>query len=153
MDEPLSAAVAVVQAAGDVLLVERQDGDFTGRWGFPGGKVELDEFLQDAVTREVAEETGLDAAFDRHCGVVSEQVVDSGRVRKHVLLHVCTVAVDATGTLTDPAAWVPRERLDGMRGETVPSLVPILELVEQGDWRYAESVVSETAVERFERVC
>ena len=45
-----------------VLLVRRDDPPFEGQWATPGGFVEIDETADAAVRRELAEETGLDAA-------------------------------------------------------------------------------------------
>ncbi|MEN6472482.1 MAG: NUDIX domain-containing protein [Syntrophaceae bacterium] len=46
----------ILNAAGEVLLQRRAD---SGRWGLPGGAVELGESAFEALVREVYEETGL----------------------------------------------------------------------------------------------
>jgi 8-oxo-dGTP diphosphatase len=42
-----------------VLLIQRGRPPFEGMWAFPGGFVNMDETLEEAVVRELQEETGL----------------------------------------------------------------------------------------------
>ena len=42
-----------------LLLIKRGHYPYEGQWAIPGGFIELDEELEDAVARELAEETGL----------------------------------------------------------------------------------------------
>ena len=53
---------AVFTFSGDrvkVLLINRGKEPFKGKWALPGGFAGMDEELEDAVVRELAEETGL----------------------------------------------------------------------------------------------
>jgi ADP-ribose pyrophosphatase YjhB (NUDIX family) len=56
---PAPSVAAILFREGRVLLVKRNVEPGYGRWCLPGGFVELDETLEQAVIREVAEETGL----------------------------------------------------------------------------------------------
>jgi len=56
-NRPLGVGVlALIERDGELLLERRSD---CGRWGLVGGAVEPEESLEDALAREVLEETGL----------------------------------------------------------------------------------------------
>ncbi len=58
-DQPLVGVGAVVFRGEDVLLVRRGQEPARDSWSLPGGLVELGETLEEAIRRELAEETGL----------------------------------------------------------------------------------------------
>ncbi|OGL95167.1 hypothetical protein A2348_02490 [Candidatus Uhrbacteria bacterium RIFOXYB12_FULL_58_10] len=55
-------AVAMVIRDGNLLLLERRDANpmWDHKWEFPGGKIEEGEHPENAMRREVIEETGLE---------------------------------------------------------------------------------------------
>ena len=51
---------AVVFRGEDVLVIKRGKPPFLGKWSIPGGGLHYGERIEDAVRREVREETGLE---------------------------------------------------------------------------------------------
>ncbi len=47
------------EAGLEVLLIQRKHDPFAGKWALPGGFVDMDETVEQAVVRELEEETGL----------------------------------------------------------------------------------------------
>ena len=58
-------------AAGRLLLIQRGHEPHRGLWSLPGGRIEAGESPEQAVVREVHEETGLDVVPGRPVGRVS----------------------------------------------------------------------------------
>jgi 8-oxo-dGTP diphosphatase len=59
-------AAALYDAQGRVLIAERPPGKhLSGRWEFPGGKIEPGESESAALTRELREELGIEVAAAR----------------------------------------------------------------------------------------
>ena len=85
-------AAAVIARRGRVLLLRRKHGDFlAGLYELPSGVVEAGETLEQALYREVLEETGLQvAAVDDYLGFFN-YVSGSGRTTRqfNFLISVC----------------------------------------------------------------
>jgi ADP-ribose pyrophosphatase YjhB (NUDIX family) len=60
---------AVIFDEGQVLLAHRRDIDW---WNLPGGGMEIGETVEEAIRREVLEETGLDVEVEYLLGVYSK---------------------------------------------------------------------------------
>src|SRR5438876_4756614 len=63
------AVSALIFEGGRVLLAHRRDIDW---WNLPGGGMEVGETVEEAMCREVREETGLDVAVEYLVGIYSK---------------------------------------------------------------------------------
>ncbi len=59
-----------------ILLIQRKHDPFLGKWALPGGFVEYGETTENAVRREVLEETGLTVQIRQLVGVYSDPARD-----------------------------------------------------------------------------
>ena len=71
--DPKLVVVVVVRHADKLLLGKRNMEPGKGLWSFFGGYVDRGEKVEEAATREVKEETGLDVQLDGLIGIYSEQ--------------------------------------------------------------------------------
>ena len=68
-----AAVFSFAGAKARLLLINRKHEPYQSQWAFPGGFIEMDEELEDAVARELEEETGLK-------GIALEQMRTFGTV-------------------------------------------------------------------------
>jgi len=114
---PVVGVGAVVVRDGRALIIKRAHEPRKGEWSLPGGLLELGESLQDAVRREIKEETSLDIdvgpvieTFDR----VHRD--DHGKIRYHFVIvdYVCwpNGGEAVPGSDAEGVAWVSADEID-----------------------------------------
>lgn len=113
---PTLGVGGVVVHDGRVLLVRRAKEPLRGRWVVPGGTVELGETLEEAVTREVREETGILVRPLEVMTVFDRIERRDGTVAYHYVIvdYRCAFVSGALEAATDAleAAWVAEADLD-----------------------------------------
>lgn len=102
------------------MLVERGREPLKGYWSLPGGLVETGESLEEALKREIMEETGLDVRPVSLFEIFQRIMRDaSGRPEYHYVLadYVCKVVGGElrAGDDVSRAQWVERARLRDFR--------------------------------------
>jgi 8-oxo-dGTP diphosphatase len=132
-DRPIVGVLAVVMRGDRVLVVRRANPPMRGRWGFPGGVLELGETVAQGAMRELIEETGVAAKSAGPLTVIDTiDRDDEGRVRYHyTLVAVIGHWRSGEGTAGDDAdevAWLTRAEIIEQGLLTAPALLPLLDL-------------------------
>jgi len=115
-ERPVVGVGAVVLDGPRVLLIKRGHPPLKGHWSLPGGGVEVGETLEEAVAREVLEETGLTIEVGPIVEVLDRISRDAdGRVEHHFVLvdFVCRASGGTLGCASDAdaAEWVSLDAL------------------------------------------
>jgi 8-oxo-dGTP diphosphatase len=115
---PILGVGALIFHEDSILLVERGREPLKGLWSLPGGVVEVGENLDDAIRREVLEETGLIVDPIRVFEIFERIMRDEqGRPEYHYVLidYVCGVNGGTMAPADDVsgAEWATQQTLDG----------------------------------------
>lgn len=101
--------VGIVLKEGKVLIVRRKKGEGDLLWQFPGGTVEQGETFEQAVVRELKEETGVTVSIKKNLGE---------RVHPYTKKYMAYIACQyIEGELIisdddlDKAEWVDKDKL------------------------------------------
>jgi 8-oxo-dGTP pyrophosphatase MutT (NUDIX family) len=113
-----SVVAAVVNDAGELLLIHRTDNDL---WALPGGGHDLGEFIADTVVREVREETGIDVKVTGLVGLYTNphhvMAYDDGEVRQQFSIAFTARPIGGelrTSSESREVRWVAPTDLDAL---------------------------------------
>jgi len=129
-ERPVVGVGAVVLEGQRVLLIRRGHAPLKGQWSLPGGRVDVGETLEQAIAREVLEETGLEIEVGPIVEVLDRISRDAdGRVEHHFVL-IDFVGRPRGGALrsasdAEDAAWVALHDL--ARYEVAPVTISVIQ--------------------------
>lgn len=108
----------VINNKGEILLLKRRKEPYVGIWVLPGGSIEFGEHLEEALEREIKEETNIDVRFVSLKGIVHEVLHEgkTGKKLEHYLLWVCELKplhFNIRESREGPLKWFPIKKLGG----------------------------------------
>ena len=122
------AAGILCDEAGRILLAERIGGGvFNGLWEFPGGKIGDGETPVEALSRELAEELGIEVTACASFMNLRHEYDD--RIVTIEFFIVSEWNSEPVGREGQALRWVPRENLDA--DELLPADVPVVEALQK----------------------
>jgi 8-oxo-dGTP diphosphatase len=106
------AVDAVILDTDTILLIRRGKDPFKGFWALPGGFVEYGETTEQAVVREVHEETNLNCSIVRLIGVYSDPGRDPRGHTISIAYELSLISGDViAGDDAAHASWFPISNL------------------------------------------
>lgn len=98
-----------------VLLVRRVRGEDTGEWAIPGGFVEKKEKIEDAIVREVEEETNIKVKVEGLIAVRNRLYKDENSVYFIFLLNSSTEKIEVEKSEVDKAKFFTLTEIKKLR--------------------------------------
>ncbi|MGJ5675216.1 MAG: 8-oxo-dGTP diphosphatase MutT [Nostochopsis sp.] len=104
--------VAVIWNDQGQILIDRrrQEGAMGGLWEFPGGKIELDETIEECIQREIKEELGIVIEVGEHLITIDHTYT---QIRVTLTVHHCRFIQGVPQLIEcDEVRWVSVDELE-----------------------------------------
>jgi len=87
----VEVVAGIIVKEGKILATQRGYGEFKGKWEFPGGKIEHNEFDEPALIREIKEELNADVNI-----IDFLKTIQYDYPKFHLIMHtyICTLKDD-----------------------------------------------------------
>jgi ADP-ribose pyrophosphatase YjhB (NUDIX family) len=111
-----------------MVLIKRGNEPGAGLWSLPGGRIEAGETDEQALVREILEETGLSVTPGRLLGAVQRPVRDGAVADIRDYVAVVTGGSLRAGDDAADARWVTKDEMRRMQaaGRLTPGLTQAL---------------------------
>ncbi|MCE7742733.1 MAG: NUDIX domain-containing protein [Candidatus Heimdallarchaeota archaeon] len=122
----LNIVVGGVEHNGEWLLIKRERGDYQQKWALVGGKINFDEGIQEALLREIKEETGLSVEWKGIKAILNEKLKNNKTTitSKQFFIFLClTEAKSDVLRESDEGelCWFSNEDIVNERENIIPS--------------------------------
>lgn len=122
----IEVVAAIIKAGEKIFATQRGYGEFKDGWEFPGGKIESDETLQEALLREIREELDTTIKIDNLLDTIEYDYPTF-----HLTMH-CFLCTVESGNLIlkehEAARWLTREELRSV--DWLPADLALIEKLE-----------------------
>ena len=127
----IEVVAAVIVKDNMILATQRGYGEFKGKWEFPGGKVEFNENLENALIREIKEETGIELSFNEknsmksfgkqeHLGGPNDDIVVSDT--EYFIIELETKPEIKLSREHSRYKWFDKESIKEKQGKCIPDV-------------------------------
>jgi len=110
---PVPTVDAIIQKSSSLLLVKRKNHPFKNQFALPGGFVNEGETIENAIVREVYEETSLEVHPIDILGVYSDPTRDPrGHIMSVVFIVLVIRGIPTAGDDAHEISWIPINKID-----------------------------------------
>lgn len=120
-DIRVGAAAVLRNSKGEFLMIKRKNPPAKDLWGFPGGGIKFGETIEQAVAREVKEETGLNVEAGKIL-TVGEAIEEDKDIHRVVVVYEAKIKNGVVKASDDAAdiMWISLEKIPEMEKNISP---------------------------------
>ena len=123
----IEVVAAIIRKNDKIFATQRGYGEWKDWWEFPGGKMEAEETLEEALKREIREELSTEISVDELLCTV-EYDYPSFHLKMHC--YLCSLLTEALHLNEHEAAkWLSKEELDSVKW--LPADLEVVEKIKQ----------------------
>ena len=113
---PIPTVDAIIQKSSSILLVKRKKDPYKNQFALPGGFVNEGETIEEAIEREVYEETSLKIHPIDILGVYSDPTRDPrGHMMTVVFIVLIIKGIATAGDDAKEISWIPIEKINEIK--------------------------------------
>ena len=113
---PIPTVDAIIQKSSSILLVKRKKEPYKNQFALPGGFVNEGETIEEAIEREVYEETSLKIHPIDILGVYSDPTRDPrGHMMTVVFIVLIIKGIATAGDDAKEISWIPIEKINEIK--------------------------------------
>lgn len=130
MSQILNIVASPVIYKDKFLLIKRVKEPYLDMWCLPGGKIEYGETIEEAISREIKEESGLDIKFIALRGMVEEILYKGKSKIGHFFIWVCETKAKKDTAQTKhegEVRWFTKAELPKIKTQAIPSDYKMIE--------------------------
>ena len=123
----IEVVAAIIRKEDKIFATQRGYGEWKDWWEFPGGKMEVGEFPEEALKREIREELSTDISVDDLLCTVEYDYP-----KFHLTLHcyLCSLLGETLHLNEHEAArWLTKDELDSVRW--LPADLEVVDMISQ----------------------
>jgi ADP-ribose pyrophosphatase YjhB (NUDIX family) len=104
-----NVAIGILSRDNHFLFTKRKNGNFSGLWGLVGGKLNDGEHIDEAIVRELREETDLNVRFSAILGLSTEVITDKCNTIS-TALYCCLVELADYSSISEQSWFSKKEK-------------------------------------------
>jgi 8-oxo-dGTP diphosphatase len=149
---PLTVVISAITNKNKICLLRRANRPYQRYWGMIGGKLKLEESIEEGALREVKEETGLDCNFQGIRGIMHERVKNKKAIKHSFILILCELKCEEEKLQKGDEGEIEWFSFEKLPAKIIPSDKIMIEKLLKKEFSFKEIILTENEDEELTEI-